>query len=52
DYRYALVAGNDLSYLWLLSREKVMPEDVKKDYLAKAKALGYDTQRLVWTKQD
>ncbi|MGZ3928883.1 MAG: lipocalin family protein, partial [Mucilaginibacter sp.] len=33
DYRYALVAGNDLSYLWLLSREKVMPEDVKKDYL-------------------
>lgn len=52
DYRYALVAGNNLDYLWLLSREKSMPETVKNDYLAKATALGYNVQKLVWTKQN
>jgi len=51
-YRYALVAGNSLGYLWLLSREKTMPVDVQSSYLAKAKALGYDTKKLVWTTQD
>jgi len=52
DYRYALVAGNNLNYLWLLSREKTMPEDVKNNFLDKAKALGYDVNKLIWTKQD
>jgi len=52
DYRYALVAGNSLDYLWILSREKTIPENVKTDYLAKAESLGYDIGKLVWTKQD
>lgn len=52
DYRYALVAGNNLHYLWILSREKSIPEEIKKDYLEKAKKLGYDTSQLVWTRQD
>ncbi|GAA4925726.1 lipocalin family protein [Mucilaginibacter defluvii] len=51
DYQYALIAGNNLKYLWLLSREKTMPEAVKQNYLEKARALGYDTDKLVWTKQ-
>ena len=52
DYRYALVAGNNLDYMWLLSREKTMPEDVKNKYLQQAEALGYNVQKLVWTKQN
>jgi apolipoprotein D and lipocalin family protein len=52
QYRYALIAGNNLDYLWILSREKTIPETVKADYLQKATSLGYDTSRLVWTKQD
>lgn len=52
DYKYALIAGNNLNYLWLLSREKTMPLKIREQYLADAKALGYDTSRLVWTKQD
>jgi apolipoprotein D and lipocalin family protein len=52
NYRYALIAGNNLDYLWILSREKSIPENVKNNYLAKAKALGYDTKKLIWTKQD
>lgn len=52
NYQYALVAGNNLNYLWLLSRNKTMPQNVKESYLAKAKSLGYDTDKLIWTKQD
>lgn len=49
SYRYALVAGRNLNYMWLLSRETSMPEDIKQDYLQKAKALGYKTENLVWS---
>jgi apolipoprotein D and lipocalin family protein len=52
NYQYALVAGKNLRYLWLLSREKTMPDNVKKDYLQKAQAVGYNTDQLVWVKQD
>ncbi len=52
DYRYALVAGKNTDYLWLLSRGKTMPEDVKAAFLKQAKAIGYDTDKLVWVKQD
>lgn len=52
EYRNAMVAGNNLKYLWLLSREKTMPEDIKTNYLAQASALGYDVKQLVWTKQN
>lgn len=51
-YRYALVAGESLDNLWLLSRETSMPEEVKQDYLEKSKAVGYDTDKLVWVKHD
>ena len=52
DYRYALVAGNNLDYLWLLSREKTMPQQFKDKYLGIARSLGYRTEKLVWTKQN
>ena len=52
EYRHAMVAGNNLKYLWLLSREKTMPEDIKANYLAQASALGYDVKQLVWTNQN
>jgi len=52
DYRYALVAGKNLKYLWLLSREKTMPQEIKERYLRKAGAIGYDTTQLVWVKHD
>lgn len=51
EYRYALVAGNNLKYLWLLSREKTMPQEIRESYLKQARALGYDTNQLVWTDQ-
>ncbi|RXK46526.1 lipocalin family protein [Aquirufa rosea] len=48
NYQYALVAGEKLSYLWILSRKKTIPEDVKKDYLQIAEKIGYKTSDLIW----
>ncbi|UCA60995.1 lipocalin family protein [Chryseobacterium rhizoplanae] len=52
DYKYALVAGKNLDYLWILSREKVIPEHIKQNFISKAQEIGYDTSRLIWVKQD
>ena len=52
DYKYALVAGDNTKYLWILSREKTIPENVKKEYLKKAEDIGYNTGNLVWVKHD
>jgi apolipoprotein D and lipocalin family protein len=52
DYRYALVAGRNTKYLWILSRTKTIPEEVRKDYLDRASSLGYDLSALVWVEQD
>ncbi|WP_262711135.1 lipocalin family protein [Pedobacter frigidisoli] len=52
DYQFALIAGNNLDYLWILARKPSIPENVKAEYLKKAQALGYDTSTLVWTKHD
>jgi apolipoprotein D and lipocalin family protein len=52
EYKYALIAGNNLNYLWILSREKTIPDNIKTDYLQKAKNLGYNIDNLIWTKQD
>lgn len=51
DYQYALVAGKNLDYLWILSREKTIPDDVKMRLVEKAKSIGYDTSRLIWVDQ-
>ena len=50
DYKYALVVGNNLDYLWILSREKTIPESYKQRFLAKAKSLGFKTDDLIWVK--
>lgn len=52
DYRYALIAGKDLDYLWILSREKSIPTSVKEEYLNLAQEIGYDTSRLIWVNHD
>lgn len=48
DYKYALVAGDNLKYLWILSRETSIPADVKEKYLNIASNLGYDIDKLIW----
>ena len=52
DYKYALVAGSSLKYLWLLSREVSVPDEVKSDYLRIAEEIGYNTDDLLWIEHD
>lgn len=51
EYKYALVVGRNLDYLWLLSREEMMPDEVVEKYLAMAESIGFDLDRLHWTEQ-
>jgi apolipoprotein D and lipocalin family protein len=48
DYQYALVSGSGLGYLWLLSRESSMPEEMKQRFLQNAISLGFDISKLEW----
>ena len=48
EYQYALVAGQNLKYLWILSRDTTVPEDVRDNYLKIAQGIGYDTTDLIW----
>lgn len=51
DYSYALVAGRNLKYLWLLSRTPTMPESIKDKYINEAENIGYNTSELIWVDQ-
>jgi apolipoprotein D and lipocalin family protein len=52
DYQYALIAGSSLNYLWILSRNKSIPNDIKDKFLEKAQQIGYNTDKLIWVKHD
>jgi len=52
NYQYALVSGPDKSYLWLLARSPKMNEDLKNELIAKARAAGFDTDKLIYVKHD
>ncbi len=48
EYQYALIVSNSLSYLWLLSRTTTIPDQIKLEYLKKAKSMGFDIDALIW----
>lgn len=48
NYRYALVSGSSFKYLWILSREKTIPDEIKKSFLEKAESSGFNISDLLW----
>jgi apolipoprotein D and lipocalin family protein len=52
EYRYALIAGESLKYLWIISRETNIPAEIKDKYLKIADEIGYNTTDLLWVKHD
>lgn len=48
NYQYALVVGNNTDYMWILAREKTIPDDLKNNYLKIASELGFDVNKLIW----
>jgi len=52
DYRLALVAGPNRSYLWILSREADPPREAVERLVARAEQLGFATSELVYVTHD
>ena len=52
DYKYALVGGASYKYLWILSRETSIPDEIKYKYLKIAEDFGYNTSNLLWIVHD
>lgn len=52
EYRYALIAGKSLKYLWILSRDTNIPVEIKNRYLKIAEEIGYNTNDLLWVEHD
>lgn len=51
DYQYVLIAGDSHKYLWILSREAVLPESVLQSLLDRARAEGFPTNDLIFVDQ-
>ena len=51
NYQWAMVVGPDRDYLWILAREKRLPEAVRGQLLRQAEAAGLDTRKLIWVEQ-
>ena len=52
NYKYAVVGAPSREYLWILSREKTITNDVKKSILSKLPTLGFPIEKLMWTIQE
>ncbi len=52
NYSYAMVTGPSRSYLWILSREKMLDEQILTDLISKAKAWGFETDPLIFVGHD
>ena len=50
-YNYAMVCGPNKSYLWILSRTPQLPYPIKQHLISQAKELGFNTDKLIYVKQ-
>ncbi|WP_153112019.1 lipocalin family protein [Propionivibrio limicola] len=51
-YRWSMVVGPDRDYLWILSRDKKLPTEVRSRLLEQARSFGFATDRLIWVTHD
>lgn len=50
-YNYVMLTGANRSYFWILSRTPQLPYPIKAQLLAKAKELGFDTDKFIYVRQ-
>lgn len=46
EYRWAVVGDPKRDQLWVISRDPALPDEVYQSILARARALGFDTNKL------
>lgn len=49
DYRYVLIGSSSDKYLWIMSREETLPDEVLQKLLGELRKRGYDTDKLVFS---
>lgn len=52
DYSYAMVCGSSRDYLWILARHPKFSTNKTMELIAKAKELGFETDKLVMVPQE
>ena len=52
NYQHVMICGPDKSYLWILSRTPQLADSIKQDLIAKAKALGFATDKLIYVNHE
>lgn len=52
DYSYAVVAHPNRKYLWILSRTATMTENTYSQIISKIKEQGFDTSKIIVTRQN
>ena len=52
DYRYMLIGSGSDGYLWILSRTPQLTDTDRTAILTEAKTRGYNTDKLIWVKQN
>jgi apolipoprotein D and lipocalin family protein len=52
NYRYSMVAGPSRSYLWILSRDKMLDQEIVAELVVRAKERDFDTEKLIYVEHD
>ncbi len=52
NYQYVLIAGNDRSYFWILSRSPSLAPEIQKRLINKAKSLNFPVEKLIYVEHD
>ncbi|MBD3670808.1 MAG: lipocalin family protein [Gammaproteobacteria bacterium] len=52
DYQYAMIAGDDRSYLWILSRTPVLAPEIREQLLNKARQEGFNVEGLIFVSHE
>ena len=52
DYKYAIIGTPTKEYLWILSREKTISDEVLNKLLEKITNMGFDKSKLIYTIQE
>lgn len=50
-YNYVMLTGEDLKSFWILARTPQLTYPIKQELISQAKALGFDTAKLIHVKQ-
>ena len=52
DYKYAIIGTPSKEYLWILSRDKTISDEVLNKLLEKITNMGFDKSKLIYTIQE